>query len=244
MWDVMIRDKEGIRKEHSFAAWCKRIALICDAHNSAAAQTSAAASGAATEHAKQDIRFRKLAAQVVALEFTSEQKQEPDYQIIPDKSISSPLRSTIRSILRKNLGDARVMDYIFDHHIPELLDPPLHVEEHMLDKMLDDFMIWHSALLRWIVLRQQHPSTRTAQKLADLNQKEWQAERRRNKAEAKSRLRQGEDLAALRDSKKKRAEDMSATEQQILEDFDTQKLREQYENQRIEKTGNRLRKAL
>ena len=105
MWDVMIRDKEGIRKEHSFAAWCKRIALICEAHTSAAAQTSAAASGAATEHAKQDTRFRKVAEQVVEQEFTSQQKQEPDYQIIPDKSISSPLRSTIRGILRKNLGD-------------------------------------------------------------------------------------------------------------------------------------------
>ena len=138
--DVGCHDSRQRRhtQRHSFAAWCKRIALICDAHNSAAAQTSAAASGAATEHAKQDTRFRKVAEQVVEQEFTSQQKQEPDYQIISDKSIASPLRSTIGGILRKNLGDVRVMDYIFDHHIPKLLDPLLHVEEHRLHQMLDD----------------------------------------------------------------------------------------------------------
>ena len=54
----------------------------------------------------------------------------------------------------------------------------------------------------------------------------------------------GRRLGRTQGQQEKRAEDISATEQQILEDFDTPKLREQYENQRIEKPGNRLRKAL
>ena len=63
-------------------------------------------------------------------------------------------------------------------------------------------------------------------------------------SEGKEQAAPGRRLGRTQGQQEKIYEDMSETEQQILEDFDTQKLRKQYENQRIEKPGNRLRKEL
>ena len=50
MWDVLTRDKQGLRKEHSFVDWCRRIARID-------------AEGAATEHANNDSPFLSYISQ-------------------------------------------------------------------------------------------------------------------------------------------------------------------------------------
>ena len=136
------------------------------------------------------------------------------------------------------------MDYIFDHGVPDLLDPPLRIKQHTLQDMLERFMRWHADLLQWLLELQRHPNTIVAQRLSDLNQKQWQAERRRNKSEAQWRLRQGVRLATHRDSKKRSFDDMSATEQQVLEDLDIDKLRKQHEKLRAQKLGNLRRQML
>ncbi len=76
MWDVLNRDKQGLRKEHSFVDWCRRIARID-------------AEGAATEHANNDNRFQKLAEDILAHDLTAEQKENPIYWICEGKSITT-----------------------------------------------------------------------------------------------------------------------------------------------------------
>ena len=101
--------------------------------------------------------------------------------------------------------------------------------------MLEEFMMWHADLLRWLPARQKDPNTIIAQRLSDLDQKEWQTQRRRKKNEAQQRLSQGTRLAKLRDSGDKEFDDMSATEQQILEDFDCKRSQKLHEELRIQK---------
>jgi len=78
----------------------------------------------------------------------------------------------------------------------------------------------------------------TAQRLSDLDQKEWQTQRRRKKSEVQQRLSQGARLATLRDSGEKEFDDMSATEQQVLEDFECKRLQTRHEELRIQKPGH------
>ena len=139
-------------------------------------------------------------------------------------------------ILRKNLGDPRVAYYIFEHGLPTLLDPPIRTEpptRAMLENMLEECMTWHARLLRSLVEQASSSHTITARKLSDLNEKEWIAERRFNKQQAKLQLHEGARLARLRESGK--FGDMSATEQRVLEDFDSLKLERRHNNLRIQK---------
>ena len=103
----------------------------------------------------------------------------------------------------------------------------------LLQSLLEEFMTWHASLLCWLLKKKNHPSTIKAQKLSALDEKEWQAERRRLKDKAHKQLKEGERLDALRF--KVNQNDMSATEQQILQDFDSGKLTKQYEELRIQK---------
>ncbi len=166
---------------------------------------STAASSAATEHAEDDGAFRKLAKYFLTHELTPKQKGDPAYWLREDKSVTTKQRSLINNVLRKNLGDSRVAYYIFQHGVPTLLDQPRQRRRPdcyraLLQNMLEEFMTWHALLLQWLLERQQHPNMITAQRLSDLDQKEWQTQRRRKKNEAQQRLSQGARLATLRDS--------------------------------------------
>ena len=228
MWEVMTQDKDGKPKEHNYDVWCRRIA---------AAATSADSS-AATEHADHTSAYRNLARDVFALELTPTQKNNPEYKLREGKSVTTKLRSLINVLLRKNLGDARVASYIFEHGVPGFLNPPIcskPLTQTLLQSMLEEFMTWHALLLHWLLKQQQHPFTSTAQKLSALDQREWQNERRRLKAEARERLKEGEHLVTLRDKGKRKFEDMSATEQQVVEDFECGKLKRRHDQLRIQK---------
>ena len=96
-------------------------------------------------------------------------------------------------------------------------------------------MIWYSSLLQWLTKHIKDPKTNMARKLSDLDQKQWQTERRRRKYEAQEQLREGAHLAELRDSGRKRYHDMSATEQRVLEDFDCGKLRKLHDEVGVQK---------
>ena len=227
IWDVVNRDKDGVPKEHSFVDWCRRIAL----HRT----ESTAANSAATEL---DDGFKKLVKDIFANDLTPAQKKSRKYKLREGTSITTKQRSFVNAILRTNLGDARVALYIFEHGIPTVLDAPLQrqpLQRAAMETMLEELMIWHACLLQWLVKRQDNPNTIIARKLSDLNQKEWQAERRHRKSELQQQLRQGTHLAELRDTKRKRFDDMSATEQRVLEDYDCGKLQRRLDDVRVRK---------
>ena len=159
IWDVVIHDRQGVPKEHSFVDWCKRIAL----HRTESTATNSAATEhddrfkklvAATEH---DDPFKKLVRDIFANELTAEQKKNRKYKLREGTSITTKQRSFVNAILRTNLGDARVAFYIFEHGIPTVLDAPLQrqpLQKAAIETMLEELMIWHACLLQWLVERQ------------------------------------------------------------------------------------------
>ena len=223
LWSVMKTDKDGAPKDHTFVDWCRKIGI--------------AANSAATEH---DDPFRIMVKDIDATELTPAQKKNPKYKLREGASIPTELRSLVNVILRKNLGDARVASYILKHGIPTLLDAPMlrnPLQRAEMETMLEERMAWPASLLKWLNKRQDDPNTIIARKLSDLNQKQWQAERRSRKWELQQQLRQGAHLAELRDTNRKRFHDMSATEQRVLEEYDTGKLQKRHNDARIRKPG-------
>ena len=89
--------------------------------------------------------------------------------------------------------------------------------------MLEDGMQWYASLLQSIVDHEKKPELHTARKLAALGQEDWRRKRQEEKREAQKRVAQGFRLAEERDTNKRSYDAMSATEQEILEDFDTRK---------------------
>ena len=233
LWDVIQCDVRGVPKEHLFVQWCRRIGKHCtngDATNSAS-----------TENADNDSPYRRMVEDIFAHDLTPEQKKDPKYQLCKGKGISTKQRSFVNSMLRKNMGDARVAVYILDRGLPALLDPPPNIKQvqsALLQNMLQEFMTWHGSLLRWLADQEKDPWVYMARKLSDLNLKEWQIERRRRKWEAQQELQQGTHLAKLRDGNNKRRHDMSATEQRVLEDFDSGKLEKQFDDRRVLKPNH------
>jgi len=217
MWDIMSRNKEGLAKENMFIEWCRRVQRHTEAASTASPST-------ATEHV-----FKSLALDLLSNDLTPEQRHGAKYKIIKDKKtgeipVTTKQRSWINTILRKNLGHSKVAYFIFNHGVPALLDLPLRRKapsKAMLQSMLEELMTWHASLLQSILDRQNHPDMANARKLAALDQTVWRMHRRERKKEAQQRMVQGSRLVKERDSSKRNFEDMSAAEQQVLEDFDT-----------------------
>ena len=225
LWSVMITNKEGAPKEHSFVDWCRKAAL----------HRKNAANNAPTLNADP---FRIMVEDIVANNLTPTQRKKPKYKLREGASIPTQLRSLVNVILRKNLGDAKVASYIFERGIPTLLDADLlrhPLQEAKMETMLEELLRWHASLLQWLDKRQNHPHTIMARKLSDPNEKRWRAWRRRRKLLLEQQMRQGLFLAHLRDYNVKRYHDMSAKEQRVLEDHDSGKLRKRYDNVRIRK---------
>ena len=151
MFDVMVRDKQGIHKDIEFAAWCKRV------HHHAQRADRNSNSGNRIVS-----MMESLAKDVLANEVTPEQREKAVYQQrytadMHPLSISSKQRSWMKAILRKNLGDSRVAAFITNHGIPCLLDS-VETSKHvnMLDAflVLDEFMHWYASLLHHILEQQ------------------------------------------------------------------------------------------
>ena len=154
------------------------------------------------------------------------------------RSATSAQRSFVKHMLRKNLGDARIAMYIFNYGVPELLDAPLirtSPPKEQLQDMLAEFVTWHSSFLKWLLARNKDPNMHVAHQLADPELKPWRVDRQRQKRKAKRELRQGADLAALRDSGHKDFHEMSATGQRLVQDFDYGKLKRRYDSLLIQK---------
>ena len=256
MWDVMSRNKEGLAKERTFIEWCRKVhshtKSACTAYASTIIEHAEAASTAsastATEHAEAASMlkpaehlnpFKLLAFDLLLNDLTGEERDYPELEISEEqvtgsKAFSTKQYSWINTILRKNLGDARVAYFIFNHGLPQLLDPPLGEKapgKAMLQNMLEELMAWHASLLQSILERQNHPDMANERKLAALDQKMWQRHRRERKSEAKQQMVQGRRLVKERDSRKRNFEDMSAAEQQLLEDFETGRSAKRYKKE-------------
>ena len=89
----------------------------------------------------------------------------------------------------------------------------------MFKNMLEELMIWHASLLQSLLDRQENPDMKHVRRLSAPNEQKWQRQRREEKK--KERIDEGVRLSAQRDSRKRKFEEMSATEQQNLEDYDT-----------------------
>ena len=153
-------------------------------------------------------------------QMSSHHNKNKKTEIREDKSVTNAQRSTINSILRKNLGDSKAAYYILNHGLPTLLDLPLRRRtdntKAQLQNMLEELMMWPAALLQSLIERQEHPDMAVARKLSALDQKDWQRRRRQRKSEAMVALRQDQRLSAARDRGKNKFEDMSATQQQVV----------------------------
>ena len=239
MWDVLVRDKAGLSKENTFLEWCRRVHSHSEVANTVSVFPDAMPCSSATEHAGSR-SFKALAEDLLTNDLLPEQRRDKKYKIrrnpeTGEIAVTDQQRSWINVMLRKNLGDARVAYFIFNHGLPKLLDvslgssPP---RKALLQNMLEDLMTWHASLLHSLLDRESHPDMATARKLASLDQRLWQQELRKKREQAREAMVQGERLAAERDSKKRTFQQMSATEQQVLEDFETNKSRKEYDNAR------------
>ena len=241
MWDVMCRNKDGSRKEFTFPVWCKKMAVHAQQDKFDFRATSAA-----TEHAESPLEqncYKAMALDLLTNELWPEQRKEPKFKIRKDWNtgqviVSSQQRSWINSVLRKNLGDSRAAYFIFNHGLPELLDVPLRQKPLTIPKlqsMVQELMTWYASMLQSILERQQHPGMADAHRCGAKDEKEWRTHRREGKSKAWVDLRQGQNLAKERDSGKRKFDAMSATEQQLVEDYDCDRLNKRYKETKIEK---------
>ena len=74
-----------------------------------------------------------------------------------------------------------------------------------------------------------------ALKLSDLNEGEWRETRQQLKKDAKHRLKDGARLSKQKDTGKRMWNEMSSTEKQLIEDYETKKSRREYEMLRVKK---------
>ena len=210
-----------------FKEWCKRVHI----HASTA-----------KEHAKdfwETKSFKSLAFDLLSNDLRPEQCDDPKYKIRMDTetreiSVTTPQRSWINLILRKNLGHSKVAYFIFNHGLPDVLDLSFGKKapgKAMLQNMLDELMIWYGSLLQSILEPESHPDMANARKLADLDQKMWRMQRKERTLEAKQKMVQGSSRVKERDSGKRNFDDMPATEQQVLEDYETDKFAKRYQKE-------------
>ena len=90
-------------------------------------------------------------------------------------------------------------------------------------------MHWHVSLLRSLVEHDQRPVLAHERQMSDLQQTAWRRQKQQAHLHAKQALAQGKRLCEDRDSRKRTYSEMSATEQQLLEDFDTNELQKRVE---------------
>ena len=159
--------------------------------------------------------------------------KNPKYQPRHDRSISTSQRSWVNTMLRKNLGDAKVGQFILNNGIPSVLKVPLGykkvINKALLENMLDELMQWHSSLLEYIVQKKEDPNMAIAKRLSDIDEGEWREQRRQLKCDAKQRMKDGVRLLKEKRTLKRRWDDMSSTEKHLIADYVTDKSKKAYE---------------
>ena len=169
--------------------------------------------------------------QMLRHDTTPGQRRERKYQIQYDEDgeirVSEEQRSWIQHMLRKNLGHKNVAFFIWQHGLPELLEAPLRKNKaspDMIQGILEDGMRWHASLLRSLVEHSTGPQMEHARRMSDLGMVAWRRPKRQALVAAKEKLNWGKHLCEQRDSNKRGYDEMSTTEQHVLEEYDTSRL--------------------
>ena len=176
-------------------------------------------------------RRRILAVQMLAQDTTPEQRRDKKYQIrhneLGEVHVSVQQRSWIQTMLRKYLGHKDVAFFIWHNGLPELINPPPGISKsskEVLQSILDDGMRWHASLLQSLIEHRTGPELEHARRMSSREMAAWRLPKQQKCRAAKEALKRGQRLREERDSNKRSYDEMSATEQQLLEDFETQVL--------------------
>ena len=130
--------------------------------------------------------------------------------------------------------------FILQHGLPELFDAPIRKEkpsQELLQSIIEDGMRWHASLLQSLVLHKERPGLAHARRMSNLLDTVWRREKQEACLAAKQAVSRGRRLCMERDSKKRSYDEMSATEQQLLQDFDEHRLQKH-----VDKTSLRIEK--
>ena len=96
-----------------------------------------------------------------------------------------------------------------------------HIDQELLQSTLDKALPWYASLLQSVVDHDSLPHMAERRALGAKTKCPAQEQRRQSLRQAIDEKRRGRALARARDEGKRRYEDMSATEQQLLEAYDT-----------------------
>ena len=197
------------------------------------ADSKRALRSACDSHTRSSGKSRRiLASQMLTQDTTPDQRKEKTIQIRYDTNgeihVSSQQRSWIQHMLRKKLGHKSVALFILQHGLPELFDPPLRKNKpskELLESILEKGMRWHASLLQSLLEHDKGPELAHAQRMSCLELTAWRRAKQQAYLAASEAFYQGKRLCEQRDSNKRSYDEMSATEQATLEDYDTDKLR-------------------
>ena len=140
-------------------------------------------------------------------------------------SFTCPQRSFINNMLRKNLGNSKVAFRIWELGLPKIASESVQgvTDECLLQSCMDDCLQWFVCLAKDLVKRTAHPDYQVQLSLSSLTPNDAQIRRREQLQQARQKLQDGKRLATLFHSKKRTYDEMSPSEQQLWEDFDTGK---------------------
>ena len=166
LWDVMKCDKEGRLKDNNFVEWCRKVNELCEGWRPNATEHERNASrhdirnmqpfnkNQAIQSCEEWYRNR-LVPHMLRYDTTQEQRQSERYRIQQNGRITSNQKSWAHVVLRKNLGDARTVFFIFHHGIPQMLQASyrttLSVDACEFSRIFSEFIQWHASLLLSLV---------------------------------------------------------------------------------------------
>ena len=142
-----------------------------------------------------------------------------------DTSLSGKQRSFMDSILRNVLGEKKVAYRIWQYGLPCIIniDMRLRLDVRLLQSSMDECIRWYVSLANDTTAHQAQPAYAGQLAASSLDQEEQQRQHRRREAlrAARDAMRLGESLVLQRDSNKRSYNDMNASEQQVIEEYET-----------------------
>ena len=181
--------------------------------------------------------FHRFGRKMLAEDLSQHQKQDKRYRLRTnykgDMHLSSFQRSFVSNLLRKFLGDKKVAFVIWQHGLPSIANLSKdNIQRHkkdlgMLQSKLKECLQWYISLANDIVLHRRQPGfdVQLARSSVDEKNRQHCKTRREALQKAQDALRRGEKLVKQRDDKKRSYYEMNDTEQKILEDYETGKLK-------------------
>ena len=178
--------------------------------------------------------------EMLTIDLLPQQQRDPKYRLRYNQHgrivLSNKQRSWIDSMLRNKMGGKNVALFVFTHGSTRLFDATLRslrskerTDEELLQSTLDDAFEWFETLIGSMLLHDSQPQLAERHVLGAKTRCPAQEKRRQLLREATSEKRHGRALVRQRDAGK--FKDMSVTEQQRLEAFETgavEKKRQRY----------------